>query len=105
VSRYYIPKGRAFGYGRGLVKPGDPIPPLTAEQIARFVADGSLAIKAPEPKPEPPSYKIPRRLPRLSSLAKFLKNYDDADHVRAIWRSDDRSSSTKIYRARIRELS
>jgi hypothetical protein len=110
---YYIPAGRAFGNpGPGLprqFKPGDPLPALTAPQIARLVRDGSLALRAPQPRsvvvPSPaPGYEIPSKFPASKHLPGFLDGYSDPAHVRALWRADGRSSADRHYRKRLKAL-
>ncbi len=110
---YYIPAGRAFGNpGPGLprlFRPGDPLPSLTAAQIARLVKDGSLAVRGPQPRgvvtPSPaPVYEIPSKFPASKYLPGYLDGYSDAGHVRALWRADGRSSADRHYRKRLKAL-
>lgn len=134
MADYYIPHGRAIGnpHGKGLIKPGDPIPPLTAEQIARFVADGSLAVAPvtttvapPPPAPEPikraddapeqegppilddepaPGLEIPTEWPAGGAkLTAFLADYERAD-VLTLQAADGRKSCERYYKKRIKEL-
>ena len=131
MARYYIPAGRAIGNpnrsGPRLIKAGDPIPPLTARQIDRFVADGSLALldesppvavvekptppRPPAAEPEPldptepePGYEIPMRFPSSKALPEFLAGFDDEAHIRALWAADGRSSADRHYKKRLKAL-
>jgi hypothetical protein len=123
MPRYYIPAGRAFCHGPKVIKPGDPIPSLSSAQIDRLLKDGSLAVhKAPTvsvlerpspfaPRPEPvdpsepePGFEIPHPLPPVKLLPAFLADYDDADHVKALWDADGRQTADRHYKKRLRDL-
>lgn len=96
MARYYVPKGRAIGNpnGRGVIRHGDPLPPLPQSAIDRFLADGSLAVVEEEVAPvgqEIAPAPEPERLPSIKQMPAFLQGKTRAE-IEAIRARDGRTS-------------
>ena len=63
MTAYYIPPGRGIVSGGRVLHYGDPLPAFTAEQIDRYVVDGSLAAVPPAVSPSPDSLPAPSEAP------------------------------------------
>jgi len=120
MTAYYIPPGRGIVSGGRVLHYGDPLPAFTAEQIDRYVVDGSLAAVPPAVSPSPDSLpapseapapveseavppaddegagaplEMPERLPSLGKLAAHLDGQSE-EYIRAMHAADSRKGQT-----------
>ena len=118
MARYKIAPGRAIGKksGGGVIRYGSPLPDLSAEDLARFIADGCVIIDdsaemepPQEPTPSPPSLSgggvdsapsvsVPSRWPTIREMPAFLEGLSESE-VRFLQSEDPRvgASSIKVY--------